>query len=208
MRELGARIQTLESTPASAAPGAVSSQPAPPPSSAPAPGAVSSQPAPPSSAPIQSAPASASEPSLIEMLRPHQPFALAQPGRSLLFDLGVSGDFVADFTSKRTEQLHDGTFNGRENRVFPRHVELVMAGRVDPYASAVVRFSAAEEPTSASGRDTEVRVTLEEANATLLTLPLGTTVRFGQMAPRFGTLNMVHEDDLPQVDRPDVLRRF
>jgi hypothetical protein len=28
------------------------------------------------------------------------------------------------------------------------------------------------------------------------------------MRPRFGTLNVVHEDDLPQVDRPAVLTRF
>ena len=43
---------------------------------------------------------------------------------------------------------------------------------------------------------------------TLLTLPLGTTARFGLMRPRFGTLNTVHQDDLPQVDRPDVLTQF
>ena len=28
------------------------------------------------------------------------------------------------------------------------------------------------------------------------------------MRPRFGTLNTVHQDDLPQVDRPNVLARF
>jgi hypothetical protein len=28
------------------------------------------------------------------------------------------------------------------------------------------------------------------------------------MRPRFGTLNAVHQDDLPQVDRPNVLARF
>jgi len=39
-------------------------------------------------------------------------------------------------------------------------------------------------------------------------LPLGTTARFGLMRPRFGTLNVVHMDDLPQVDRPNVLTRF
>src|SRR5205823_9801196 len=53
-----------------------------------------------------------------------------------------------------------------------------------------------------------IAVSLEEANATLLALPLGTTARFGLMQPRFGTLNVVHMDDLPQVDRPNVLTRF
>jgi hypothetical protein len=28
------------------------------------------------------------------------------------------------------------------------------------------------------------------------------------MRPRFGTLNTLHQDDLPQVDRPNVLTRF
>ncbi|PYN05602.1 MAG: hypothetical protein DME06_19575, partial [Candidatus Rokuibacteriota bacterium] len=81
----------------------------------------------------------------MELLRPHQPFAFAGPGRVLLFDIGVAGDFVADFTSNRAERLQDGTFSGRENRVFPRHVELILAGRVDPYASAAVRFTGADE---------------------------------------------------------------
>jgi hypothetical protein len=207
IRELGERLQKLET-----------SQAAPAPRDAPASGQPSSSadalqtaPATPPLSPAPSlaqAPASSDRPSLLEMLRPHQPFSLAQPGRVLLFDLGVAGDFVVDFTSNKTARGHDGTFNGRENRLFPRHVELIMAGRIDPYASAAVRFSAAEEPVGSNARDVEVKVKLEEANATLLTLPWGTTLRFGQMAPRFGTLNTVHEDDLPQVDRPDVLRRF
>ena len=145
---------------------------------------------------------------LADLARPRQPFALAQPGRVLLFDIGVSGDFVADFTSATRERRHDGTFAGRENRLFPREVELGLFGRVDPYASAVVRISAGEEPadTGPSSRDLVVR--LDEANATLLSLPLGTTARFGLMRPRFGTLNTLHQDDLPQVDRPNVLTRF
>jgi hypothetical protein len=49
---------------------------------------------------------------------------------------------------------------------------------------------------------------VDEANLTLLSLPLGTTARLGVMRPRFGTLNIVHQDDLPQIDRPNVLSRF
>src|SRR5262249_26168798 len=45
-------------------------------------------------------------------------------------------------------------------------------------------------------------------NLSMLTLPFGTTARLGLMRPRFGTLNVVHQDDLPQVDRPNVLSRF
>ena len=59
-----------------------------------------------------------------------------------------------------------------------------------------------------NARETEITVKLETAYMTLLTLPYGTTARLGLVRPRFGTLNTVDEDDLPQVDRPDVLRQF
>ena len=68
----------------------------------------------------------------------------AAPGRVLLFDIGVSGDFVTDFTSQTRERRQDGTFAGRENRLFPREVDLALFGRVDPYAGAVVRISSAK----------------------------------------------------------------
>ena len=160
-----------------------------------------------SAAPPTPGPA-ADGPSPLDLLRPRQPFRLAQPGRALLFDVGASGDFVAAFTSSEHERRGDGTFPGRENRVFPREVSLGVFGRVDPYASAVVRISAGQEAPGHEGGDSEFTVVLDEANVTLLALPLGITPRFGLMRPRFGTLNSVHQDDLPQVDRPVVLRRF
>jgi hypothetical protein len=81
-------------------------------------------------------------------------------------------------------------------------------GRVDPYASAVVRISAGEETSTNQPSSHDLSVKLDEANVTLLTLPFGTTARFGLMRPRFGTLNTIHQDDLPQVDRPNVLTQF
>ncbi len=185
LQELGDRLQALEAQ-----------KTAPPPAPTPAPGAPETAPSLPS-------------PSVVDVLRPREPFALAQPGRQLLFDIGVSGDFVANFTSREHDRRNDGTFNGRENRLIPRELSLGIFGRVDPYASAVFRITGAEEaPAPGSELETEVTALVEEANVTLLTLPLGTTARFGIMRPRFGTLNLVHEDDLPQVDRPDVLRQF
>jgi hypothetical protein len=185
MQEMAERLRALEAQGPAPTPPVAGPPPAP---------AVDTAAAPPG-APVGT-------PTLEQLAAPRQPFALAQPGRTLLFDLGVSGDFVADFTSRERERRHDGTFFGRENRVFPREVSVGFFGRVDPYASAVVRFSGDEEP----GGDIETK--LDEANVTLLTLPLGTTARFGLMRPRFGTLNVVHQDDLPQVDRPSVLARF
>jgi hypothetical protein len=84
-----------------AAPAAVPGAPPAAPASAPpvavaalAPSAVAQAPA-----------AQASEgPTLKELLTPRQPFALSTPGRTLLFDIGVSGDFVADLTSARAER--------------------------------------------------------------------------------------------------------
>ena len=184
LKELSDRLQQLESTrpPVVAAP-----------SAAPAPSAAA---------------APAAELTPLDLARPRQPFALASPGRGLLFDIGVSGDFVANFTGRERERQRDGTFAGRENRVFPRDVELAVFGRVDPYASATIRISAGEEAPEDGGSSRELNVRLEEAYLTLLTLPLGTTAKLGLMRPRFGTLNVVHQDDLPQVDRPAVLTRF
>jgi hypothetical protein len=184
---------------------------------APAPGTASATPprvvptTPPASvavAAVASASAASEGPSVRDMLTPRQPFALSTPGRVLLFDIGVSGDFVADLTSAKAERLQLGTFPGQENRFFPREVELSLFGRVDPYASAVVRISAGEETSTNQPSSRDLSVKLDEANMTLLTLPLGTTARLGLMRPRFGTLNTVHQDDLPQVDRPNVLTQF
>jgi hypothetical protein len=206
LRELTGRLEELErsrppapapTTAAPAAPAAGSSAP-PVAGAAGASGGANTAAAP---APAESAP------TLGEMLAPRQPFALAQPGRVLLFDIGVSGDFVANATSVTRERRRDGTFAGRENRIFARELEVGLFGRVDPYASAVVRLSAGEEPAELEPSDRSMTV-LDEANVTLLSLPLGTTARFGVMRPRFGTLNSVHQNDLPQTDRPNVLARF
>ncbi|HEY3067554.1 MAG TPA: hypothetical protein VGL09_17305 [Methylomirabilota bacterium] len=188
LKELAERLQQLES------------RGAPPPPAATPPTSAAQAPAAP--------PAPAQGPTLVDLARPRQPFALSAPGHGLLFDMGVSGDFVADFTSSTRERLHDGTFAGRENRLFPREVSVGFFGRVDPYASAVVQISAGEESSDGAPSSRELSVRLDEANLTLLTLPLGTTARIGLMRPRFGTLNTVHQDDLPQVDRPNVLARF
>jgi len=95
----------------------------------------------------------------------------------------VSRDFVVDFTSRTRERRRDGTLAGRQNRVFPREIELGLFGRVDPYASAVVRLSGGGEPAGLEPSDRGVRA-VDEANMTLLSLPLGTTARIGLMRQR------------------------
>jgi hypothetical protein len=141
----------------------------------------------------------------IDLARPRQPFSLYQQRGSgqLLFDIGVAGDFVGNLTQKNVEKANAGTFSGRENRFFPREIELSLFGQIDPYARAEVRIESGEEEPGA-----ETGVTLAEAFIQLLALPYGTQAKLGQMRNRFGWSNVVHEHDLPWVDRPDVYRVF
>jgi hypothetical protein len=152
-------------------------------------------------------PAGAGWPSLAQLAQPREPFALAERrgAGQLLFDMGVAGDFVANLTSRRAEDAAAGTFAGRENRLFPREIELSLFGQIDPFARGEVRIEAAEEFEDDAR---EVHVGLAEAHLTLLTLPLGTQLKLGQMRSRFGLLNQIHQHDLPQIDRPNVLTRF
>lgn len=153
------------------------------------------------------APVSPPGPTLLDYARPRAPFALAErSGRGqLLFDFGAVSDFVANLTQDNIDKANAGTFNGRENRVFPREVELLLFGQIDPYARGEVRIEAAEEFEDGE-RLTEVH--LAEANLTLLTLPFGTQAKIGLLRNRFGLLNERHREALPQTDNPNVLTRF
>ncbi|HEX9748957.1 MAG TPA: hypothetical protein VGB86_11190 [Methylomirabilota bacterium] len=143
----------------------------------------------------------------MELARPREPYALFErrgPGQ-LLFDIGIVSDFVGNFTQRNVDKANAGTFPGRENRFFPREVEVNLFGRIDPWAEGVVRFEFAEEFEDGQ-RATEAA--LAEAYLTLLTLPFGTQLRLGQMPVRFGLLSHLHREALPQIDPPNVLTRF
>src|SRR3989454_1887519 len=143
--------------------------------------------------------------SLAELARPRQPFSLYQQrgAGQLLFDIGIAGDFVGNITQSNVEKAQGGTFAGQENRFFPREVELSLFGQIDPYAYAEVRIEAGEDQ-----RGADTGVSLAEASVTRLTLPYGTQAKFGQVRNRFGYSNVIHEHDLPWIDRPNVLRNF
>lgn len=156
---------------------------------------------------IAQAPQQGGLPSVMELVRPREPFALYRqrgPGQ-LLFDMGIVGDFVGNFTTSRVEKAQAGTFTGFENRFFPREVEMSFFGQIDPYARGEVRVEVGEE--FENGQRT-TNLSLAEANLTLQTLPFGTQLKLGQMRTRFGLSNETHEHDLLQTDRPDVMRRF
>lgn len=149
----------------------------------------------------------APEISLTDLARPRQPFALYErrgPGQ-LLFDVGVVTDFTGSLTRRNVEHAKGGTFAGRENRFFPREVELNLFGRIDPYAEGHFRFEFAEEFEDGTR---QTKAALAEAYLTLLTLPFGTKLSLGQVPVRFGLLSHLHREALPQPDSPAVLVRF
>ena len=208
------RLQAMEARPAPPPADATVPAPAAPASSTATPPATPVRPAPAlatASAPLAQAPPSTAAdppaPGLADYARPHQPFSLAErrgPGQ-LLFDIGVSADFVGTLTQRNVEKAQGGTFSGQENRFFPRAIELGLFGQIDPYARGVVRFEAGE---SVEGGERGIHVEVSEAHLTLLTLPFNTQLKMGRMLNRFGMLNQIHEDDLPQTDRPNVFTRF
>ncbi len=153
----------------------------------------------------QTPPPSPSAPSAMDLVRPRQPFGLyGQRGTGqLLFDMGIAGDFVGNLTQRNVDKANAGTFRNRENRFFPRSVELSLFGQIDPYARGEMRIETGEET---AGQETAVA--LAEAHLTLMTLPFNTQLKMGQMRNRYGWSNQLHEDALPWPDRPGVYRGF
>ena len=119
--------------------------------------------------------------------------------------MGIVGDFITNITSSRVEQDQVGTFAGRENRIFPREIELSFFGQVDPYARAAVILEAAEE---FEGGERALEFGLAEAYLELISLPWGFQVKGGRERLRFGLLDELHLHDRPQPDSPAVLTRF
>jgi hypothetical protein len=156
--------------------------------------------------PVTTPPAPApGQTTLMDLARPREPFALATRRGSgqLLFDMGIAGDFVANITQRNVDKADFGTFAGRENRFFPREVELSLFGQIDPYARGTVIVETGEEDPGG-----ELTVALAEAHLTLLTLPYGFQAKLGQVRNRFGWSNERHAHDLPWVDVPNVYRNF
>ncbi|HEX6775725.1 MAG TPA: hypothetical protein VF238_07750, partial [Methylomirabilota bacterium] len=104
-----------------------------------------------------------SDPTPLDLIKPRQPFALYErrgPGQ-LLFDMGVTGDFVGNLTQHNVQKNQGGSFPGLENLFFPREVEVSFFGQIDPYARAEVRLEAEQD-----SRGGGLSVSLAEANLT------------------------------------------
>jgi hypothetical protein len=183
------RIQRLEAQPQPAA--------APPPPTAPGQPNSLAQ-APPGAQPYTG-------PSPLDLAKPREPFALYERRGSgqLLFDMGVTGDFVGNLTQGNVEKNQGGSFAGLENLFFPREIELAFFGQIDPYARAEVLVE-----TGLDSRGGEMTLSLAEAHITLLTIPGGFQAKLGRLRTRFGLLNQIHSHDRPFIDDPNVLVQF
>jgi hypothetical protein len=191
MDSMAERLERVEARPQPAAA-------APPVAVQPAPGAP-----PATDLTAQQPPGSA--PSSLDLIRPRQPFALYErrgPGQ-LLFDMGVTGDFVGNLTQHNVQKNQGGSFPGLENLFFLREGEISFFGQIDPYARAEVRIEAGQDQ-----RGGGLTVSVAEANLTLTALPYGTQLKMGQMRNRFGLLNQIHSHDRPFIDNPNVLQQF
>jgi hypothetical protein len=179
---------------------------APPPAPTAVPAAPGAPPVPPVAA--TPAPAPTGRPSLADLARPREPFALYERrgAGQLLFDMGVTGDFAGSVTSKSVEKARVGSIPGEENRFAPREIEVSFFGQIDPFARAEVRIEAGDELEADGTRS--LGVSLAEANLTLLTLPWGTQLKLGRMRNRFGYLNEFHQHDRPFIDNPNVYVQF
>jgi hypothetical protein len=146
-----------------------------------------------------------SDPTALDLIRPRQPFALYERrgAGQLLFDMGVTGDFVGNLTQKNVQKNQGGSFPGLENLFFPREVEVSFFGQIDPYARAEVRVE-----TGQDSRSGDMTVNLAEGNLTLMALPYATQLKMGKMRNRFGYLNEIHSHDWPFTDNPNVLQQF
>lgn len=100
--------------------------------------------------------------------------------------ISVAADFVAQAGP------------GPDNDLSMREVEVAVQSEVDPNTRADVFFALHD------GESFE----LEEGYITLLALPFGLQARGGKFLANFGRLNIVHNHELPQVDRPLVLVDF
>src|SRR5215471_14045682 len=190
------RLERMEKRPeptVAAPPAPAPPAPAPPTPATPTPATPTPAPPPTTEMVTQQRPPG-SEPSPLDLIKPREPFALYErrgPGQ-LLFDMGVTGDFVGNLTQHNVQKNQGGSFPGLENFFFPREVEVSFFGQIDPYARAEVRFEAEQD-----SRNSSLNVDLAEANLTLMALPYGTQLKMGMMRNRFGYLNPIHAHDWP-----------
>lgn len=109
-------------------------------------------------------------------------------------DIGILGNVQ----TKLTENTSDGEGN---DTIALKEVELNFAQVVDPYSrfDGVISFNDAIEAQN---------LEIEEAYYTRWELPLGFTGQIGKFRSKVGKQNLLHLDQLPTIDFPEVIKNF
>ena len=121
-------------------------------------------------------PASGRMPSLMDLARPRQPFALYERrgAGQLLFDMGVAGDFVGNLTQHNVRA---------RPRAAPSPGWRTASSRARSSCPSSARSTPTRAPRCASRRArrtrAEIALHLAEANLTLMALPFGTQLKIG-----------------------------
>ena len=107
-------------------------------------------------------------------------------------DISAIGDFIGDFTSRRSTQETGRRFDIRE-------VELAVQAAVDPYFRADIIL----------GLSDEEGIAIEESYLTAIRLPGGLQGRLGRFHMPIGKLNTTHRAELlGNIEYPYVIQRF
>lgn len=122
----------------------------------------------------------------------------------------VVGDFLWRFDDKRVYLNNNPTGDRIDDTINMREVELDLRASVDPFVDAVAIISVESDVPG------NFDVSVEEFYATIKSLPLpgwetpplGTKIKLGRFRTAFGLNNISHTHDLPQTDRPLVIREF
>ena len=97
----------------------------------------------------------------------------ARGAGQLLFDMGVTGDFIGNLTQSKVDKANARHVPRAREPLLPPRDRASLFGQIDPYARAEVRFEAGEEDAG------EIALHLAEANLTLMALPFGTQAQDG-----------------------------
>lgn len=122
--------------------------------------------------------------------------SLLNPDITVFFDMGVS--------------LSSNGDNNALNRFNFREAELDFRGAISPAADGVFILTLGEEIEQEVDGSVDIsrNVDIEEGYVNFHSLPHDLALKVGQFRPAFGSNNLLHTHDLPQVDRPLAVQNF
>ncbi len=124
--------------------------------------------------------------------------------------LTVAGDLLARFDDREVYLDNDPAEPRIDDTLNVREVEIDLRASVDPFVDGVAVISLESEvPGTFDASVEEFFATIKSLPVPLWeTPPLGTKIKVGRFRAEFGLNNKSHTHDLPQTERPLVLREF